>query len=165
MQLEIHGFETLLIVQRISPKQGARCKVGVREPPLGRFIRSWDTVVPVANACTILQYQLTSWGLVYCHPWPENLGWREQGLGLRSSLSQSQGQWLMSLSSREMANPRAGSKAKAHSMAILVTIPVVRASTLDHPTRGSRVLGSSQLNWLCQVHHWRHDWSCCLTQF
>ena len=35
-------------------KQGARCKVGVREPPLGRFIRSWDTVVPVANACTIL---------------------------------------------------------------------------------------------------------------
>ena len=61
MQLEIHGFETLLIVQRISPKQGARCKVGVREPPLGRFIRSWDTVVPVANACTILQYQLTSW--------------------------------------------------------------------------------------------------------
>ena len=62
---------------------------------------------------------------------------------------QGQGQWLMSLSSREMANPRAGSKAKAHSMAILVTIPVVRASTLDHPTRGSRVLGSSQLNWLC----------------
>ena len=104
-------------------------------------------------------------GLVYCHPWPENLGWREQGLGLRSSLSQSQGQWLMSLSSREMANPRAESKPKAHSMAILVTIPVVRASTLDHPTRGSRVLGSSQLNWLCQVHHWRHDWSCCLTQF
>ena len=62
---------------------------------------------------------------------------------------QGQGQWLMSLSSREMANPKAGSKAKAHSMAILVTIPVVRASTLDHPTRGSRVLGSSQLNWLC----------------
>ena len=58
---------------------------------------------------------------------------------------QGQGQWLMSLSSREMANPRAGSKAKAHSMAILVTIPVVRDSTLDHPTRGSRVLGSSQL--------------------
>ena len=147
MQLEIHGFETLLIVQRISPKQGARCKVGVREPPLGRFIRSWDTVVPVANACTILQYQLTSWGLVYCHPWPENLGWREQGLGLRSSLGQSQ--WLTSLSSREMANPRAGSKAKAHSMAILVTKPVAGASTLAHSTRGSRVLGSSQLNWLC----------------
>ena len=143
MQLEIHGFETLLIVQRISPKQGARCKVGVREPPLGRFIRSWDTVVPVANACTILQYQLTSWGLVYCHPWPENLGWREQGLGLRSSLGQSQ--WLMSLSSREMANPRAGSKAKAHSMAIQVTKPVAGASTLAHSTRGSRVLGSSQL--------------------
>ena len=37
MQLEIHGFETLLIVQRISPKQGARCKVEVQEPPLGRF--------------------------------------------------------------------------------------------------------------------------------
>ena len=145
MQLEIHGFETLLIVQRISPKQGARCKVGVREPPLGRFIRSWDTVVPVANACTILQYQLTSWGLVYCHPWPENLGWRKQGLGLRSSLGQSQGQWLTSLSSREMANPRAGSKAKAHSMAIQVTKPVAGASTLAHPTRGSRVLGSSQL--------------------
>ena len=135
MQLEIHGFETLLIVQRISPKQGARCKVGVREPPLGRFIRSWDTVVPVANACTILQYQLTSWGLVYCHPWPENLGWREQGLGLRSSLGQSQsqsqgqgqGQWLTSLSSREMANPRAGSEAKTRSMAMLVTTPEVRA--------------------------------------
>ena len=56
---------------------------------------------------------------------------------------QGQGQWLMSLSSREMANPRAGSKA--HSMAILVTISVARAGTLAHPTRGSRVLGSSQL--------------------
>ena len=114
-------------------------------------------------------------GLVYCHPWPENLGWREQGLGLRSSLGQSQsqgqsqgqgqGQWLTSLSAREMANPRAGSKAKAHSMAIQVTKPVAGASTLAHSTRGSRVLGSSQLNWLCQVHHWRHDWSWCLTQF
>ena len=51
--MEIHGFETLLIVQRISPKQSAGCKVGVREPPLGRFILSWGTVVPVANACTI----------------------------------------------------------------------------------------------------------------
>ena len=112
MQLEIHGFETLLIVQRNSPKQGARCNVGIREPPLGRFILSWGTVVPVTNACTTLQYQLTSWGLVYCHPWPENLGWREQGLGLRSSLgqSQSQGQWLMSLNSREMASPRARCK-------------------------------------------------------
>ena len=39
----------------------------------------------------------------------------------------------MSLSSREMANPRAGSKAKAHSMAMLVTIPEARASTLAHP--------------------------------
>ena len=58
---------------------------------------------------------------------------------------QGQGQWLTSLSSREMANPRAGSEAKAHSMAILVTISVARASTLAHPTRGSRVLGSSQL--------------------
>ena len=47
---------------------------------------------------------------------------------------------------KEMANPRAGSKAKAHSMAILVTIPVVRASTL---VPGSKVLGSSQLYWLC----------------
>ena len=87
------------------------------------------------------------------------------GPGPEPEPGQGQGQWLMSLSSREMANPKAGSKAKAHSMAILVTIPVVRASTLDHPTRGSRVLGSSQLNWLCQVHHWRHDWSWCLTQF
>ena len=87
-------------------------------------------------------------GLVYHYPWPENLGTWEQGLGLRSSLSQSQGQWLMSLSSREMANPRAGSKAKAHSMAIQVTKPVAGASTLAHSTRGSRVLGSSQLYWL-----------------
>ena len=37
MQLEIHGFETLLIVQRISYKQCARCKVEVQEPPLGWF--------------------------------------------------------------------------------------------------------------------------------
>ena len=96
-------------------------------------------------------------GLVYCHPWPENLGWRKQGLGLRSSLGQSQsqsqgqgqGQWLTSLSSREMANPRAGSEAKAHIMAMLVTIPVAGASTLAHPTRGSRVLGRGQLYWLC----------------
>ena len=44
-----------------------------------------------------------------------------------------------------MANPRAGSKAKAHSMAIQVTKPVAGASTLAHSTRGSRVLGSSQL--------------------
>ena len=62
---------------------------------------------------------------------------------------QGQGQWLTSLSSREMANPRAGSKAKAHSMAILVTISVARASTLAHPTRGSKVLGRGQLYWLC----------------
>ena len=88
-------------------------------------------------------------GLVYHYPWPENLGTWEQGLGLRSSLSQSQGQWLMSLSSREMANPRAESKPKAHSMAILVTILVARASTLAHPTRGSKVLGRGQLYWLC----------------
>ena len=87
------------------------------------------------------------------------------GPGTEPEPGQGQGQWLMSLSSREMANPRAGSKAKAHSMAMLVTIPVAGASTLDHSTRSSRVLGSSQLNWLCQVHHWRHDWSCCLTQF
>ncbi|KGU06714.1 hypothetical protein MEQ_04083, partial [Candida albicans P87] len=58
---------------------------------------------------------------------------------------QGQGQWSTSLSSREMANPRAGSEAKAHSMAISVTISVARASTSAHPTRGSRVLGSSQL--------------------
>ena len=88
-------------------------------------------------------------GLVYHYPWPESLGWWEQGLGLRSSLGQSQGQWLMSLSSREMANPRAGSKAKAHSMTMLVTKPVARASTLAHPTRGSKVLGRGQLYWLC----------------
>ena len=37
MQLEIHGFETLLIAQRISYKQGARYKVEVQEPALGRF--------------------------------------------------------------------------------------------------------------------------------
>ena len=61
---------------------------------------------------------------------------------------QGQGQWLMSLSSSEMANPRAESKPKAHSMAILVTIPVARASTLAHPTRGSKVLGRGQLYWL-----------------
>ena len=61
---------------------------------------------------------------------------------------QGQGQWLMSLSSKEMANPRAGSKPKAHSMAMLVTIPVARVSTLAHSTRGSKVLGSSQLYWL-----------------
>ena len=61
---------------------------------------------------------------------------------------QGQGQWLMSLSSKEMANPRAGSKAKAQSMAMLVTIPESRASTLAHSTRGSKVLGSNQLYWL-----------------
>ena len=33
---------------------------------------------------------------------------------------------------KEMANPRAGSKAKAHSMAIQVTKPVAGASTLAH---------------------------------
>ncbi|KHC72936.1 hypothetical protein MGS_04280, partial [Candida albicans P78042] len=71
------------------------------------------------------------------------------GPGPEPEPGQGQGQWSMSLSSREMANPKAGSKAKAHSMAISVTIPVVRASTSDHPTRGSRVLGSSQLNWSC----------------
>ena len=40
---------------------------------------------------------------------------------------QGQGQWLTSLSSREMANPRAGSEAKTRSMAMLVTTPEVRA--------------------------------------
>ena len=52
--------------------------------------------------------------------------------GARAEPGQGQGQWLTSLSSREMANPRAGSKAKAHSMAMLV-IPEARASTLVHP--------------------------------
>ncbi|KAL1572721.1 hypothetical protein V4U95_003201 [Candida albicans] len=37
------------------------------------------------------------------------------------------------------------SRAKAHSMAISVTIPVARASTSAHPTRGSKVLGRGQL--------------------
>ncbi|KAF6072297.1 hypothetical protein FOB64_000346 [Candida albicans] len=76
-------------------------------------------------------------------------GWWEQGSGSRSSLGQSQGQWSMSLSSREMANPRAGSKAKAHSMTMSVTKPVARASTSAHPTRGSKVLGRGQLYWSC----------------
>ncbi|KGU02721.1 hypothetical protein MEY_05935, partial [Candida albicans 19F] len=63
-----------------------------------------------------------------------------------------------SLSSREMANPRAGSKAKAHSMAMSVTIPEARASTSAHPTRGSRVLGTVNCIGCAQVHHWQHDW-------
>ncbi|KHC59768.1 hypothetical protein MGE_04096, partial [Candida albicans P75010] len=62
---------------------------------------------------------------------------------------QGQGQWSTSLSSREMANPRAGSEAKAHIMAMSVTIPVAGASTSAHPTRGSRVLGRGQLYWSC----------------
>ena len=62
----------------------------------------------------------------------------------------------MSLSSREMANPKAGSKAKAHSMAILVTIPVVRASTLVQ-AQGCWV--AVNCIGCTQVHHWQHDWS------
>ncbi|KAL1571797.1 hypothetical protein V4U95_004112 [Candida albicans] len=79
------------------------------------------------------------------------IGRKKSSLGQSQSQSQSQsqGQWSTSLSSREMANPRAGSKAKAHSMAISVTKPVAGASTSAHSTRGSRVLGSSQLNWSC----------------
>jgi len=69
---------------------------------------------------------------------------------------QSQGQWLMSLSSREMANPKAGSKAKVHSMAILVTISVVRASTLVQ-AQGCWV--AVNCIGCTQVHHWQHDWS------
>ena len=69
---------------------------------------------------------------------------------------QGQGQWLMSLSSREMANPKAGSKAKAHSMAILVTIPVVRASTLIQ-AQGCWV--AVNCIGCTQVHHWQPDWS------
>ena len=54
---------------------------------------------------------------------------------------QGQGQWLTSLSSREMANPRAGSKAKAHSMAILVTIPEARAYYSGPPYKRLKGVG------------------------
>ena len=61
-------------------------------------------------------------------------------------------------SSREMANPRAGSKAKAHSMAILVTKPVARASTLAHPQEAQGCWVAVNCIGCAQVHHWQHDW-------
>ena len=139
--MEIHGFETLLIVQRISYKQGARVQSGGTRATAG-------TVYPILGygcaGCQRLYHSLVPTyilGLVYCHPWPENLGWREQGLGLRSSL-ESQGARARPGSGpgsmadvpklKEMANPRAGSEAKARSMAMLVTTLEVRASTLAH---------------------------------
>ena len=145
--MEIHGFETLLIVQRISPKQGARCKMGYES-------HRWDGLsypgVWVCRLPTLVPFSSTNLhtGTGLPLPLARKSGHVGTRAGAEISLSQSQGQWLMSLSSREMANPRAESKPKAHSMAILVTIPVARVSTLAHSTRGSRVLGSSQLYWL-----------------
>ena len=52
---------------------------------------------------------------------------QSQGQSQGQGQGQGQGQWLTSLSSREMANPRAGSEAKTRSMAMLVTTPEVRA--------------------------------------
>ena len=57
-----------------------------------------------------------------------------------------------------MANPRAGSEAKARSMAMLVTIPEARASTLAHPQEAQGVLGTVNCIGCAQVHHWQHDW-------
>ena len=116
--MEIHGFETLLIVQRISPKQGARCKVGYESH---RWDGLSDPGIRLCRLPTLVPFSSTNLhpgtGLP---PLARKSGLGEQGLGLRSSLEpepepepgQGQGQWLTSLSSREMANPRAGSKPK-----------------------------------------------------
>ena len=96
---------------------------GVREPPLGRFIRFRLCRLP-----TLVPFSSTNFhpGTGLLPPLGQKIWAWEQGLGLRSSLGRvrarararvSQGQWPTSLSSREMANPRAGSKAKARSMA------------------------------------------------
>ncbi len=95
MWLEIHSSETLLIVRHISLSRVLGAKWGY-EATAGAVYPIQGMGVPVANACTILRAN-TYWDWSTTTLGPENLG----TLGTRAgaeikSLSQSQGQWLMS---------------------------------------------------------------------